>query len=173
MKRLILIAVVFCLLITNAYSQSRGLNIGDMAPDISLPNLSGDTITLSSMKDKIVLIDFWASWCAPCVSEQSKLAELYKKFKHSEFTGGNGFEIYGVSLDNKRKQWQNVIKKYNIEWTQVSDLKFWTSAVAKLYNIQDLPFNLLINGKGIIIAKNLHGAELEQAINKLIIHRDK
>ena len=95
------------------------------------------------------------------------------KYKYSNFTQGKGFDIYGVSLDNKKKQWQNIIKKFNINWTQVSDLKFWLSPVAKLYNIQELPFNILINGNGIIIAKNLHGAELEQAISKIIKQESK
>ena len=75
--------------------------------------------------------------------------------------------IYGVSLDNNREQWEKAIKKLNISWMQVSDLKFWTSPVAKLYNVQTLPYNVLINGKGIIIAKDIHGNELKQFINHL------
>ncbi len=166
--KIILLAFVMSLSLSCAFSQSIGLNIGDIAPELKLPNLKGDTVSLSSFSNKIVLIDFWASWCAPCVSEQPKLAELYKKYKTSVFTVGNGFEIYAVSLDNKKKSWQSVIKKFNINWTQVSDLQFWASPVAKLYNIQDLPFNVLIDGKGKIIAKNLHGIELEQAILNIL-----
>jgi len=169
MKKILFIATVLCLHFAVAFSQSINLNIGDTAPDIRLPNLKGDTISLSSFKNKIVLIDFWGTWCGPCVKEQPELAELYKKYKNSVFTTGNGFEIYGVSLDNKKKAWQNIIKKLKINWTQVSDLQFWLSPVAKTYNLQELPFNLLIDGNGIIIAKNLHGVELEEAIRKTLI----
>jgi peroxiredoxin len=156
-----------------ASAQPKGLNIGNIAPDIRLPNLKGDTVSLYSFRNKIVLIDFWASWCAPCVNEQPELVQLYKKFKNSEFKGAKGFEIFGVSLDNKKKSWQSIIKKYNIKWTQVSDMKFWASPVASAYDLQELPFNLLIDGKGVIIAKNLHGADLEKAIAKLALQPGK
>ncbi len=168
MKKIILIVTVFFLYFTVAFSQSEELSIGNTAPEILLPNLQGDTVSLSSLRNKIVLIDFWGSWCAPCVKEQPELAGLYKKYKNSVFSDGTGFEIFGVSLDVKKKQWQSIVKKYSINWTQVSDLKFWGSPVAKTYNLQELPYNLLINGKGVIIAKNLHGVELEQAIRKLL-----
>jgi len=157
----------------NAYAQPTGLNIGNIAPDIRLPDLKGDTVALYTFRNKVVLIDFWASWCAPCVNEQPELAELYKKYKNSSFKNGKGFEIFGVSLDNKKKSWQSIVKKYNIKWTQVSDLKFWASPVANAYNLQELPFNLLIDGKGVIIARNLHGAELEKAIRKMMTQSDK
>lgn len=173
MKRIILSVIVFCLYSTVAISQSNDLNIGDIAPEINLPDIKGDFVSLYSMRNKLVLIDFWGTWCAPCVKEQVVLTELYNKYKNSEFTVGKGFEIFGVSLDNKKKQWHSIIKKYNIKWTQVSDLKFWLSPVAKLYNIQELPFNLLVDGSGVIIAKNLHGEELEQAIENLIFQKNK
>ena len=168
MKKIILIATVFCLYFTVAFSQTTGLNIGDKAPEINLPNLKGDTIKLSSFREKIVLIDFWGTWCSPCVKEQPKLVELYRKYKNSVFTSGNGFEIYGVSLDNKKKSWESIINKYKINWIQVSDLQFWASPVAKEYDLQELPYNLLIDGKGVIIAKNLHGAELEKALKRIL-----
>jgi peroxiredoxin len=168
MKKILFIISLFCLYLTVVVSQTKELEIGGIAPEIKLPNINGDTVSLSSFRDKVVLIDFWGTWCAPCVKEQSHLAEIYKKYKNSFFTVGNGFEIYGVSLDNKKKQWQNIIKKYNITWTQVSDLKFWLSPVAKLYNIQELPFNVLIDGKGKIIAKNLHSEDLDKAIRNIL-----
>jgi thiol-disulfide isomerase/thioredoxin len=111
-----------------------------------------------------VLIDFWGTWCSPCVEEQTDLARLYQKFKNSHFSNGKGFEIYGVSLDIKKSNWENFVKTKKINWIQVSDLKFWKSPVAKTYNIQELPFNILIDGNGIILAKNLHGSDLDKAI---------
>jgi peroxiredoxin len=168
MKKLLLIIVLFCINIPVLFSQTIGLGIGNIAPDIGLPNPKGETVALSSFKGKVVLIDFWASWCPPCVKEQSELVVLYNRYKDSDFTAGKGFEIYGVSLDNKKAAWESIIKKAKINWTQVSDLKFWTSPVTKTYNIQALPFNVLIDGKGIIIAKDLHDNDLEYFITNLI-----
>ncbi len=169
MKWLLFFVTAFVINSGTAFSQSHALEIGNKAPSISLPGPKGDTISLSSFSGKLVLIDFWASWCAPCVKEQPELAALYRKYKNAVFTNGKGFEIYGVSLDNDKSQWENNIKKLNIQWTQVSDLKFWSSPVAKVYNIQGLPFNVLIDGKGIILAKNLHGDRLKEFINNLLI----
>jgi len=149
-------------------AQSTGLEQGNKTPEIKLSNTKGDTVALSSLKGKLVLIDFWATWCAPCVAEQSELAKLYHKFNQSVFTNGKGFEIYGVSLDAKKTSWENFITTNKISWIQVSDLKFWRSPVAKTYNIQALPFNILIDGNGIIVAKNLHGVELENRIAKFL-----
>lgn len=150
------------------FSQTEGLDIGNRAPFISLPDLQGDTVALSSFRGKLVLIDFWATWCAPCVKEQPELAALYGKYKNSHFKNGKGFDIYGVSLDSEKSSWENTIKRLNITWTQVSDLKFWSSPVAALYDIQELPFNVLIDGRGVIIAKNLHGEALRQFIHNLV-----
>jgi len=154
--------------ISTVVAQSIGLEVGNISPEIRLPGLKGDTIALSSLKGKLVLIDFWGTWCAPCVEEQTELAALYGKYKHRDFTNGRGFEIYGVSLDSKRANWESFILANKIAWIQVSDLKFWRSPVTKTYNIQALPYNLLIDGKGIILSKNLHGIELEKGITKFL-----
>jgi peroxiredoxin len=156
--------LIFGSIFSATFAQSPGLEPGNKAPEISLPDISGKTILLTSLKDKLVLIDFWATCCSLCVEEQSELARLYKKFKTFDFSNGKGFEIYGVSLDIKKTNWENFVKTKKINWIQVSDLKFWKSPVAKTYNIQELPYNVLIDGNGIILAKNLHGIELEQAI---------
>lgn len=158
--------LLFGSVISTLSAQSIGLEKGNKAPEIKLPTLKGDTIALSSLKGKLVLIDFWGTWCSPCVEEQSELAKLYAKYKQLAFTNGKGFEIYGVSLDSKKPNWENFVTKNKISWIQVSDLKFWRSPVAKTYNIQGLPFNVLIDGNGIIVAKNLHGADLEKEIER-------
>ena len=150
-------------------AQTTGLEIGNKSPEIKLPTAKGDTVALSSLKGKVVLIDFWATWCAPCVEEQSELAKLFLKYKHAALMNGKGFEIYGVSLDAKKPNWENFITTNKINWIQVSDLKFWRSHVAKTYNIQGLPFNVLIDGNGIIMAKNIHGIDLEKGIKRSLL----
>ncbi len=163
-----LILFVFSATVSTVYAQQNGLEPRDRAPEIRLPSVKGDTLLLSSLKGKLVLIDFWATWCAPCVQEQSELADLYHKYKQAVFTNGKGFEIYGVSLDAKKPNWENFITTNKINWIQVSDLKFWKSPVAKTYNIQALPYNILIDGNGIILAKNLHGIDLENGIARYL-----
>ena len=170
MRNLILFVVLllFGSTISTLSAQSTGLEPGNKSPEIKLPNTKGDTVALSSLKGKLVLIDFWGTWCSPCVAEQSELAKLYRKYKQSTFTNGKGFEIYGVSLDSKKSNWENFIVTNKINWIQVSDLKYWRSPVAKTYNIQGLPFNMLIDGNGIILAKNLHGIDLEKGIARFL-----
>jgi thiol-disulfide isomerase/thioredoxin len=170
MKKLILMVAIVLAgsYLLNVFAQKQGIEIGNKAPEISLPSPEGKIVTLSSLTNKVVLIDFWGTWCAPCVKEQPELAKLYKKYKSRSFKNGIGFEIYGVSLDAKRENWENGIKTQKINWIQVSDLKFWRSPVAKTYNIQELPYNMLLDGRGVILAKNLHGAELEKYISKFL-----
>jgi peroxiredoxin len=169
MKNLVLIAFILSFAYLQAvFAQNIGTEIGEKAPEIRLPSVTGDTIALSSLKGKVVLIDFWATWCMPCLKEQPELGKLYHKFKDADLNNGNGFEIFGVSMDSKKANWEDAINKYKIDWIQVGDLKFWSSPVAKLYNLQELPFNLLIDGNGIILAKNLHGEELEKELAKFV-----
>jgi peroxiredoxin len=164
-------ALLFGSTILTLSAQSKGLEIGNKSPEIALTTTKGDTLALSSLKGKLVLIDFWATWCSPCIAEQSELAALHRKYKQAAFTNEKGFEIYGVSLDSKKSNWENFITANKINWIQVSDLKYWRSPVAKTYNIQGLPFNILIDGKGIILAKNLHGIDLENAIARKLLKK--
>lgn len=137
-------------------------NIGQFAPEISLPSPDGKEIALSSLKGKLVLIDFWASWCGPCRKEMPNVVKIYSKFKNK------GFEIYGVSLDQDKEKWMDAITKDGINWPQVSDLKYWDNVAARIYNVQGIPYTVLIDKDGKIIAKNLRGQELEKKIAEVL-----
>ncbi|WAC14861.1 TlpA family protein disulfide reductase [Dyadobacter pollutisoli] len=157
---------IICAMLIGCYSaraQPVEIKEGNVAPEIRVPNLKGDTIALSSLRGNLVLIDFWASWCAPCMEEQSELKQLYSKYGH---LNGNvkGLRIFGVSLDSKKEAWKKAVRKYNLPWAQVSDLKFWTSPVAKDYQIEALPFNVIVDEQGVIIAMNLHGEALNDFV---------
>lgn len=157
---------LFSVLILTGYTtaQQTKIEIGQQAPEITLSKTDGSSFSLTSLKGKVVLIDFWATWCAPCVGEQPELKTLYETF--SDQVKGQKFEILGVSLDKNKESWQKAIDRFGISWIQVSDLKFWKSPVAKAYEIEELPFNVMIDGQGKIIVKNLHGKELEEFIRK-------
>lgn len=144
-------------------AQDIEIKVGSLAPEIRLPSPKGDTIALSSLRAQLVLVDFWASWCGPCVQEQPELKKLYAKYNHLKGSDKH-LEILGVSLDSKKEAWQKAIRKHNLSWPQVSDLKFWTSDAARAYQIEALPFNVLVDSNGHIVAINLHGKELETFI---------
>jgi peroxiredoxin len=135
--------------------------IGQQAPDINLPSPEGKNIALSSYRGKVVLIDFWASWCGPCRKEMPSVVKAYSRFRNK------GFEIYGVSLDQDQQKWVEAIHKDGITWPQVSDLKHFGSEAARLYNVQAIPYTVLLNREGQIIAKNLRGAELEKKLEEV------
>ncbi|MFN3405766.1 MAG: redoxin domain-containing protein [Cytophagaceae bacterium] len=135
---------------------------GKPAPEISLPSPEGETISLSSLRGKYVLIDFWASWCGPCRAENPNVVSVYKKYRDK------GFEIYGVSLDNSKEAWVNAIKKDGILWPQVSDLKGWQSSIAPVYEVTGIPATFLLDKDGVIIAKNLRGKQLEEKLKEVM-----
>jgi thiol-disulfide isomerase/thioredoxin len=147
-----------------------GLNLGNEAPEIALKNPEGTVIKLSSVKGKIVLIDFWASWCGPCRYENPAVVRAYNVYKDKKFKGGNGFTVYSVSLDANPEAWKKAIEKDGLSWEyHVSDLLGWHSEAAARYDVTGIPTNFLINEKGIIINKNLRGEELINALDKLIM----
>jgi peroxiredoxin len=132
--------------------------IGQKAPEISLPDPEGKTVTLSSLKGKYVLVDFWAYWCKPCRNENPNVVKAYKQFKDK------GFEVFGVSLDRNKEDWLSAIKEDGLTWTHVSDLKYFESQAALDYNINAIPFSILVDPDGVIIAKNLRGDALQKKL---------
>ncbi|MDI9535510.1 MAG: TlpA disulfide reductase family protein [Bacteroidota bacterium] len=151
------------------FSQQVGINIGDIAPDIKLPNPKGDSISLYSLRGQVVLIDFWASWCGPCRKENPHVVQAYEKYHDKNFKIGKGFTIYGVSLDKNKENWEKGIKEDKLNWHNVSDLAYWQSPVVGKYGVKGIPSNFLIDKDGIIVAKNLRGSILEETLEKYVI----
>lgn len=145
----------------------EGINLGNKAPEIMMASPKGNVITLSSFKGKLVLIDFWASWCGPCRAENPAVVAAYNKYHEQKFKSGNGFEILSVSLDQNEVAWVKAIEKDQLVWPyHVSDLQGWSNAAAMRYGVNSIPTNVLVDANGIIIAKNLRGSALENALEE-------
>ena len=136
--------------------------IGVKVPNISENDSSGVVVNLYDAKGKVTLIDFWASWCGPCLRQVPDLLDAYNMYQEK------GFEIFGVSVDSKKDKWKASIKKYDMPWPNVSDLKGWGSTAAADYNVTFIPFNVLLDEEGNIIAKNLHSKELQGKLAELL-----
>jgi peroxiredoxin len=135
---------------------------GTEAPDFTILTPEDKNISLKDFRGKFVLVDFWASWCKPCRAENPNVVATYNKFK------GKGFTIFGVSLDQNKEAWISAIKSDGLVWQHGSDLKYWDAAPAKLYNVSSIPYNILIDKEGKIVAKNLHGADLENQLTAVL-----
>jgi len=132
------------------------------APAFTLPDVAGQPLALSSFKGRYVLVDFWASWCGPCRKENPNVVRAFQQFKDKNFT------ILGVSLDKEKGPWQQAIAADGLTWAHVSDLKFWDSEVVPKYNIQGIPYNVLVDPNGVVIAENLRGAELDKKLGEVL-----
>lgn len=137
---------------------------GALAPDIVLPTPEGKEMSLSSLRGNYVLIDFWASWCKPCRIENPNVVKMYNEYKD------DNFEILGVSLDRDKGKWVQAIEQDKLTWPQVSDLGFWNSAAAQLYNVKSIPFTVLVDPDGKIIATKLRGRALEEKMASIFGH---
>ena len=144
------------------------LEVGQEAPDIVLTSIDGKELRLSSLRGKMVLIDFWASWCAPCRRENPIIVETYHKYKDASFKNGEGFTIFSISMDMNQTAWKNAVAKDSLDWPyHVSDLKGWNNKAALQYHIKAVPFSYLIDGDGIVVAVNPRGEKLENELRKL------
>lgn len=150
--------------IENAYFEfASSVNGTVQAPEIAFANPSGKIMKLSDLKGKVVLVDFWASWCGPCRAENPNVVKMYEKFKDK------GFTIFSVSLDEDASKWKEAIEKDKLSWANhVSDLKGWKSSVVANFGIEGIPHTVLLNKEGKIIGKNLRGEKLEETLTKLL-----
>jgi peroxiredoxin len=149
-------------LIGKKLADEKKTSIGQQAPDFTMDDTTGKPVSLASFHGKYVLVDFWASWCGPCRAENPNVVKAYQKYKDKNFT------ILGVSLDKTKDAWEKAIRDDHLTWHHVSDLQYWDNAAARLYGVQAIPANFLIDPSGKIIAKNLRGDELDHELAQVL-----
>lgn len=157
--RFIIFIPVFFFFATRASAQPQQ---GQLAVEIALPSATGDTLRLSTFKGKIVLLDFWASWCGPCRDANKEMGKIYSKYKDK------GFEIFSVSVDNETDKWLSAIRKDKITWTQVISYGGWAAPTAMQWGIEALPTSYLIDREGHLVAMDLEGKQLEKTLKYML-----
>lgn len=159
MKRIFIACLLLLVTSVAAHAQPKK---GEKAPEIAIPDVEGKTVKLSSLKGKVVLIDFWASWCGPCRKAMPGLRKLYAANK------SKGFEIYGISLDERKGDWTKAMGADKITWIQVNEPGGWESATAKAWNIEHLPSSFLLDKQGKIVAVDPSEAQLKELLSSLL-----
>ena len=145
-----------------ANAKTTAIAVGTMAPEIALPDANGKIISLTSLRGKYILVDFWASWCGPCRGENPNVVAAYEKYKKKNFT------VLGVSLDDDKASWLEAIQADKLNWQHISDLKKWESIVVSTYQIEGIPFNVLLDPTGKVIATDLRGEALQNTLASLL-----
>lgn len=170
MKKLVLVFTLIIAISGATIAQQKiGTGIGNKAPDLIGKTPTGKTLKLSDTKGKLVLLDFWAGWCSPCRKENPNLVKTYNEYKDKKFKNGKSFTVFSVSLDRTADMWKKAIVDDKLTWpNHISDLQYWNSKFAIIYNIHQIPSNFLINEDGIIIARDLRGPRLEATLAKYV-----
>ncbi|HKP32744.1 MAG TPA: TlpA disulfide reductase family protein [Chitinophagaceae bacterium] len=144
------------------YAEKEQLWVGKTAPELSLPDANGKNLPISSFRGKYLLVDFWASWCGPCRGENPNLVRVFNQYKNKNFT------ILGVSIDRGKDEWLQAVQDDQLSWNHVSDLRYWDSKAVETYKFDAIPYNVLIDPQGKVIAENLRGSRLDEKLQEVL-----